>query len=75
MAYLASLITNIVNSLYGSKSKTKPTTPLDFMPDWNIEAKKPKKKSVEDLKKILMGMVSANNAKYKNSKPPVNNRK
>lgn len=65
MANLAALITNIANSLYGEKGKTKTVTPLDFMPDWAGDKKKKQqqKPDHERFKQILMGVAAAQNKK------------
>lgn len=58
MANLASVITNIARSLY-SKQGTKMSTPLDFMPMWEKEQEKPKKKqTIEDMKSFMLGLVN-----------------
>ena len=71
MAYLSSLITNLVISVHGKKG-AKTTTPIDFMPDWTGEGKEPKKQSTEEMKQILLGIASAQNKKVKGiDRPPV----
>lgn len=74
IAALESLITNIVQQLYAKKGSTPvTTTPLDFMVDWTGDkVKEPKKQSVEDMKKILLGMAKNQNKKVETqSRPPV----
>jgi hypothetical protein len=69
MAYLSSLVTNLVISVHGKKG-AKTTSPMDFMPDWGEEkSKEPKKQSVEEMKEILLGI-----AKMQNKRVGIQNR-
>jgi hypothetical protein len=69
MAYLSSLVTNLVISVHGKKG-AKTTSPMDFMPDWGDEkSKEPKKQSVEEMKEILLGI-----AKMQNKRVGIQNR-
>ena len=59
IANLCSVIVNIARSAWGKKN-AKMTSPIDFMPCWDIEeAKKikvPKKQSIEEMKQILLSL-------------------
>lgn len=73
MAYLASLIQNIVLSLYPKKGvKPQLTTPTDFMPIWDEELRKikstPKKQSVEEMKSLLLALAKSQNKKFTSRK-------
>lgn len=74
MAYLASLIQNIVLCLYPPKKGEKPklTTPSDFMPMWDEELRKikttPKKQSTEEMKSFLMALARSQNKKFTSRK-------
>lgn len=73
MAYLASLIQNIVLCLYPKKGeKPKLTTPSDFMPVWDEELRKikstPKKQSPEEMKHLLLALARSQNKKFTSRK-------
>lgn len=64
MAYMCSLIQNLVNALHTKKGVTpKLTTPLDFMPDWAGDLKKQqdKKQTVEEMKQLLKSFAKTHN--------------
>ena len=71
LAYLSSLLTNLVISIHGKKG-TKHTTPMEFLLNWDVDAKvEPKKQSVEEMKQILMGLAKSQNKKEtRRTKPP-----
>jgi len=65
MAYISSVITNLMISVYG-RTNAKLTTPNDFMPNWGIEEgseQEVKKQSVEEMKQILLSIANAQNKK------------
>jgi hypothetical protein len=71
MAFLSSLITNLVISVHGKKG-AKTTSPVDFMPNWTGEEKEPKRQSTEEMKQILLGIASTQNKRVRGlDKPPV----
>lgn len=81
MAFMSSLVTNLVISVHGKKG-TKQTGIMDFMPKWDGlgDEKEVKKQSTEDMKKALMEIATAQNKKEarKNTninKPPTNYKK
>jgi hypothetical protein len=60
MAYLCSLIQNLVSKLYTKAGKSvKLTTPIDFMLDWSgdLKLQRSKKQSMEELKLNLLSFV------------------
>lgn len=68
-AQLESLIFNIVSKLYTKKGHTPvTTTPADFMPNWSMEKKEPKRQTVEEQKKILLDIFGKHNKKEANNK-------
>ena len=74
MAYLASTVTNLTISVHGKKG-AKMTAPVDFMPEWDIiKTEDVPKQSVQEMKDIFLGIVSAHNKQVKgeisNTKPP-----
>jgi len=72
-AAMCSVITNNIKAgvaAFGGKKSKKPkmTRPEDFLPMWdagNKEQREPKKQSVEQMKRILMGIASSQNRKKK----------
>lgn len=69
MAFLSSLINNIVTALYADKKKSvKYTTPKDFMPNWGGEGQTEEKQSVDDMKAILLAIAKAQNSKVQKGK-------
>jgi hypothetical protein len=71
-AQIASIITNIVNSIYCKEgSKPELTTVVDFMPIWDKEERKrierkrntedQKRQSVEEIKSTLMAFAKVHN--------------
>ena len=79
MAYLCSLIQNLVNAIHTKKGVTpKRTVPLDFMPDWSGDLKKQqsKKQTVEEMKQILLGFAKTHNERIDkmNTKVPTKKR-
>jgi hypothetical protein len=69
MAYMCSLIQNLVNAIHTKKGVTpKRTTPIDFMPDWAGDLKKQqnKKQTVEEMKQILLGFAKTHNERIDN---------
>jgi hypothetical protein len=63
IASLSSLIVNIVNQLYHKEGETpKVVSTIDFLPDWSGERKiEPKKQSIEEMKRILLGIARGQN--------------
>ena len=63
IASLSSLIVNIVNQLYHKEGETpKVVSAIDFLPDWSGERKiEPKKQSVEEMKRVLLGIARGQN--------------
>ena len=65
MAYMASLITNLVIRSMG-KQGAKLTNVKDFLIEWDQEeANKPKVQSVQSMKEILLGLAEEHNKKIK----------
>lgn len=62
MAYMASLITNLVIRSLG-KSGAKLTSIKDFMIEWDFEKAGPKQQSPEEMKRILLGIAQEHNEK------------
>lgn len=60
LAFVCALLSNLTLSVYGKRG-TKMTLPTDFMLEWDLEKKEPKKQSVEEMKKILLGIVDSVN--------------
>jgi len=57
MAYLSSIVTNLVISVYGKKG-TKTKVPLDFMPDWGKDKEEVvRKQSMEEQREILYAIA------------------
>ena len=56
IAVLASVIMNIAKSVWGKKN-VKPSSPKDFMPNWEKAFDKPKPQSVEEMKQILFALA------------------
>jgi hypothetical protein len=77
MAFMSSLVTNLVISVHGKKN-AKHTNVMDFMPKWDDSGvKEVKKQSAEDIKKALMEIANAQNKKEDRkkanlSRPPAN---
>jgi hypothetical protein len=74
LAYLCSLVTNLVISTHG-KTGAKHTLPTDFMLDWDLEKKKGvvKQQTVEQMKEVLFEIAKTHNKKLKvldNITPP-----
>jgi hypothetical protein len=62
-ANMASLISNLMIGAHGKKG-SQMTKPEDFIIKWDFGAiEKDKKQSVEEMKRILLGMASAQNKK------------
>lgn len=75
-ASLSSLLANIAISTNAKKgTKPKLTTPMDFMPDWANELDKESSKktqSTEDMKQMLMSLVSSSSKrKVRSTQPPL----
>jgi hypothetical protein len=69
MAYLASVVTNLMISIH-CKEGTKLTKPIDFMPDWigdRDEVGQPTQ-SVDEMKAILLTFANAQNRKVATDK-------
>ena len=64
LAYLSSLLTNLTISVYG-KQGAKTTNPMDFMLEWDLEKREPKKQSREEIKAALKGISDFVNRKAK----------
>ncbi len=63
MAYLSSIVTNLVISVYGTGG-TEMKVPLDFMPDWMKDSPdEVKKQSVEEQKAILYDIARSQKRK------------
>ena len=70
-AKLEALIINIVQALFPKKgTKAKTFNPIDFMPNWSGEEKKPEKQSIEEMKKVLLELAASQNKKVRNKKTP-----
>ena len=78
MAYLASLMFNLVLSMNGEKDDAKYTIPYKFMPQWDIhgeEIKEPVKQSIDEMVSMVKGIASRNKSKPKRIKEPPRTRK
>lgn len=65
-AVLASLIANVALSAFGKKG-TKRTTPMDFLPQWDVREEIPEEKprqSIEEMKAVLES-IAAHSGKRK----------
>jgi len=63
MAYLSSIVTNLVLSVHG-KPGVKSKAPIDFMPDWDEDKEKVvKKQSIEEQKDILLALAGGRTRK------------
>ena len=71
LAYISSLLTNLTISVHGKKG-AKTTNPMDFMLDWDLEKKEPKKQSMEGMKAALRGLSSFVNRKAKEKRRGLN---
>lgn len=70
MAFVSSLITNIVRKIWGTKG-VKMSVPSEFMPEWDQDPDEeliPEKQSVAQMKGILFGIAGAQNRKVKKDK-------
>ena len=64
LAYIASLITNLVIRTMGKKGD-KLTNLGDFLIEWDAEeANRPKVQSVQSMKELLLGLASTHNKKF-----------
>lgn len=74
MAYLASMITNLVISIHGKKG-AKHTVPLDYMPKWDAEKESiVRKQTPEEMKELLLDLAKMHNknvGRIDNTKSPV----
>jgi len=73
MAYLSSMMVNIVKALYGDSKRSKEqvladmSSPADFMPEWDkdpdeeIEKVLPKKQSTQQMKDFLLSFAAKQN--------------
>ena len=64
LAYISSLLTNLTISVHGKKG-AKATNPMDFMLEWDLEKKEPKKQNMEEMKAALKGISNYVNRKAK----------
>jgi hypothetical protein len=65
MANLVTTMTNLTISVHGRKG-TKMVTPINFMPEWDVnKVKEVKIQSVEEMKEILVELADIQNAKFR----------
>lgn len=72
-SYMASIISNLMIQAYGKKG-SEMTKINDFLLQWDKEEEEPKKQSVEEMKRVLLGLAASQNKKTEQS-PPVKRRK
>ena len=72
-SYMASIISNLMIQAYGKKG-SEMTKINDFLLQWDKEEEGPKKQSVEEMKRVLLGLAASQNKKTEQS-PPVKRRK
>jgi hypothetical protein len=80
-AKLMSLLQNFVSAIYKKEEdEVKYSTPLDFMPIWDVEEAKKKEEekvqvqNAEELKNALMSFTQVHNAQVEAKEQPIKNR-
>ena len=76
MAQICSTNTNLAIQVNKGKKNVKLTTAMDFMPDYSGELKEKRNKpqSVEEMKRILLGMVDVQNSKIRKERKKLNSK-
>ena len=75
MAFVSSLITNIVRKIWGTKG-VKMSVPSDFMPEWDRDPDEelvPEKQTVAQMKEVMFGIVGSQNRSVQREKRLHNN--
>lgn len=65
-SYMASIISNLMIQAYGKKG-SEMTKINDFLLQWDKEEEEPKKQSVEEMKRVLLGLAASQNKKTEQS--------
>lgn len=65
-SYMASIISNLMIQAYGKKG-SKMTEIKDFLLQWDKEEESSKQQSVEEMKRVLLGLAASQNKKTEQS--------